>query len=234
MRNTGPSGLRYLDPRSTAAGGDVMDTIELDNYFELMKKAGVPKAYRLWSLKGHAGYDPRTEVARDKDNMVAQDICDNVKPKGWVILAGPVGTGKTTFATATFGDALARRLSKNSHFGERISPVWTTESRFLRMAHVSGTAGHHARLAYVGRLAIAPILVLDDLGGSRVDLSKWAVSAVRDIIDERYANERPTYFTTNLARWEELDSRYGDHIVSRMIERTGGMGVLEGRDRRRG
>ena len=210
-----------------------MDTIELENYFELLKKAGVPNAYRQWSLRGHPGNDPRREVVRDDENMVAQGACDGMKPKGWIILAGPVGTGKTTFVTATFADTLDRRLGLNKNFGERINPVWTTESRFLRMAHVSGTAGHHARLAYVGRLAIAPVLVLDDLGGSRVDLSNWAASAVRDILDERYANERPTLFTTNLDKWDELDKRYGDHIVSRMIERTGGMVILSGKDRRR-
>jgi DNA replication protein DnaC len=234
MRDSGGSGLRWINPANLSDDGAVMDAIELDNYFEILKKAGVPKAYRLWSLRDHAVTDPRKEVGRDSDNIIAQELCDKIKPKEWLILGGPVGVGKTTFATATFNDAIARRLSKNKHFGSRIQPVWTTESRFLRMAHVSGTAGHHGRLAYVGKLAIAPLLVLDDLGGSRVDLSKWAASAVRDILDERYANERPTMFTTNLDEWDTLDRRYGGHIVSRMIGLSEGMGILGGRDRRRG
>jgi len=51
-------------------------------------------------------------------------------------------------------------------------------------------------------------------------------------MDERYANMRPTILTTNLATWDELAQRYGDHIVSRMIERAKYMTVLKGRDRR--
>ena len=103
----------------------------------------------------------------------------------------------------------------------------------MRMASVAGAAGYHGRAAYVGRLALAPVLVLDDLAGGRTELTKWGAGAVRDIIDERYANSRPTIFTTNLDAWELLERRYGDHIVSRMIQRAKWMTLLQGHDRRR-
>jgi len=211
-----------------------LDIHQIDRHFEVLKDAGVPKAYRLWSLKDHTEYDPRIPVVRDAENQPAQDVCDAFNEDSWVVLAGNVGTGKTTFATAAFNDMVAKRVRQSTNFGSKRPPKWMTEARFLRMAAVAGAAGYHGRAAYVGSMITCPVLVLDDLGGQRTELTKWGVGAIRDIFDERYSNERPTIMTTNLASWEELARRYGDHIVSRMIERAKYMTVLNGRDRRIG
>ena len=211
-----------------------LDIHQIDRHFDVLDTAGVPKAYRLWSLKDHTENDPREPVIRDAENQPAQDVCDNLTGNSWLVLAGDVGTGKTTFASATFNDMVARRVRQSTNFGSKRSPKWLTEAKFLRMAAIAGSAGYHGRAAYVGSMITCPVLILDDLGGQRTDLTKWGVGAIRDIFDERYANERPTIMTTNLASWEELARRYGDHIVSRIIERAKYMTVLKGRDRRIG
>tara|TARA_R110002110_G_scaffold206165_2_gene418363 strand:- start:4 stop:645 length:642 start_codon:yes stop_codon:yes gene_type:complete len=211
-----------------------LDIHQLDLYFDLLKTSGVPKAYRLWSLVESPPHDPRVPVVRDTENMPAQGACDKVTPESWLVLGGSVGTGKTTFATATFNDMVASRVARSNSFGTVRPPKWMTEARFLRMASIAGAAGYHGRAAYVGSLITAPILVLDDLAGQRTELTKWGAGAVRDIIDERYSNERPTIFTTNLDTWEALAKRYGDHIISRMIERAKFMTLLQGKDRRIG
>ena len=211
-----------------------LDIVEVDRHFEMLKTAGVPKAYRLWSLGGHNAADPRVQITRDEENKPAQQACDRATPESWVVLAGTVGTGKTTFATATFNDMVARRVKRSLNFGTKRPPKWVTEARFLRMASVSGAAGYHGRAAYVGSMITCPILVFDDLGGQRTPLTNWGAGAIRDIFDERYSNERPTILTTNLDTWDDLEKRYGDHIVSRMIERAKYMTVLNGRDRRLG
>jgi len=211
-----------------------LDLCDAGPHFDLLKTAGVPKAYRLWSLKQHQDADPRVHVTRDEENVAAQEVCDAATPESWVVLAGSVGTGKTTFATATFNDMVAKRVSRNVNFGSNRPPKWVTEARFLRMASVAGAAGYHGRAAYVGSMITCPILVMDDLGGQRTPLTNWGAGAIRDIFDERYSNEKPTILTTNLATWDDLAGRYGDHIVSRMIERAKYMTVLNGRDRRIG
>ena len=210
-----------------------LDIHQIDRHFDVLKDAGVPRPYRLWSLKDHTNFDPRQTVLRDAENQPAQDVCDGFDEDSWIVLAGSVGTGKPTFATAAFNDMVANRVKRSNNFPKRAAPVWITEARFMRMASVAGAAGYHGRAAYVGRLALAPVLVLDDLAGGRTELTKWGAGAVRDIIDERYANSRPTIFTTNLDAWELLERRYGDHIVSRMIQRAKWMTLLQGHDRRR-
>jgi DNA replication protein DnaC len=190
-----------------------MDLHQVDRHFDLLKTAGVPKSYRLWSLKEHHIADPRQAVVRDDENTAAQQVCDAATPESWVVLAGSVGTGKTTFATATFNDMVAKRVSRNAAFGNQRPPKWVTEARFLRMASVAGAAGYHGRAAYVGSMITCPILVMDDLGGQRTPLTNWGAGAIRDIFDERYSNEKPTILTTNLATWDDLAGRYGDHIA---------------------
>tara|TARA_R110000765_G_scaffold7903_2_gene25782 strand:+ start:2083 stop:2727 length:645 start_codon:yes stop_codon:yes gene_type:complete len=211
-----------------------LDIHQAERHLDLLIDAGVPKAYRLWSLGENAGSDHRKPVVRDAENQPAQDVCDGLKMDSWLVLAGDVGTGKTTFASATFNDMVAHKIRRNNRFGSARPPRWLTEASFLRMAAIAGAAGYHGRAAYVGSMILCPVLVLDDLGGQRTDLTKWGVGAIRDIFDERYSNERPTIMTTNLASWDALAKRYGDHIVSRMIERAKYMTVLNGRDRRMG
>lgn len=42
------------------------------------------------------------------------------------------------------------------------------------------------------------LLALDDLGSEHDDKGGWAASIVEEIADDRYSNERPTVFATNL------------------------------------
>jgi DNA replication protein DnaC len=55
---------------------------------------------------------------------------------------------------------------------------------------------------------------------------------MRDLLSERHANLRTTIITTNLMSWEDIEKRYGNHIVSRLIEACGVMVKMEGPDRR--
>jgi len=134
-----------------------LDIHQIDAHFELLKDAGVPKAYRLWTLGGSSIADPREPVIRDSENLAAQQVCDAHTSEGWLVLAGDVGTGKTTFATATFNDMVAKRVRRNTQYGSKRPPKWLTEAKFLRGAGLAGSAGYHGRAAFVGTLS-APSL----------------------------------------------------------------------------
>ena len=74
------------------------------------------------------------------------------------------------------------------------------------------------------------MLLLDDLGGSRRALTEWQGGAIRHLFDHRHKHNLPTFLTTNLTHWAPLAERYGDHVVSRMIDRCGNMTILTGTD----
>lgn len=79
------------------------------------------------------------------------------------------------------------------------------------------------------RYACARLLVLDDLGASKV--SEWTEQETYRLVNHRYQHELPTLFTSNLLP-KQLAEMLGDRITSRMVEMTRRV-VLEGEDRRR-
>jgi hypothetical protein len=74
----------------------------------------------------------------------------------------------------------------------------------------------------------AGVLLLDELGTEKV--SEWVYEQFEMIITERYNFKRPTIITTNLSI-PNMEERYGERIISRMIQRATTI-VVEGVDRR--
>jgi DNA replication protein DnaC len=79
------------------------------------------------------------------------------------------------------------------------------------------------------RFASTRLLVLDDLGASKV--SEWTEQETYRLVNHRYERQLPTLFTSNLLP-KQLGEVLGDRIASRMVEMTQRV-VLEGEDRRR-
>ncbi len=212
-----------------------MDVFEVDDYMQTLKQCGVPKAYRLWTAGMAASVvDPRIPLTRDEHNCNLGAIIDKRDDFDWLMVTGPVGRGKTTWLTAAFNDWLQKRVRryKEGGPGHRNPPIWVTEAAMFANAERSGASNYSGRAVYMDRLVSTPLLMLDDLAGSRKKPTEWQASAIRHLVAQRHANLRPTLMTTNLGTWEELEDHYGDHIVSRMIERTRGLVTLEGPDRR--
>lgn len=199
---------------------------------ERLRDAGVPKNARLWTTDRHVElWDPREPLQRDEHNKAAADHTD-FETRRWLMLCGKVGRGKTAWATGHFNDKVASRVERNERWGGHRPPLWMTESSLFRQAEANSKNGYHGRAVFLGKLITCPILMLDDLGGNRRPLTDWQGGAMRDLLSERHANLRPTMFTTNYETWEELEVRYGDHIVSRLIEACGVMIRMGGPDRR--
>lgn len=137
------------------------------------------------------------------------------EPAGWLMLAGPVGSGKSHLAAA-----VANRL------GERLEVAYASVPAMLRYVR-AGFADHSAD-ARLDDLISVGVLVLDDMGAEQ--LTGWSEPLMYDLLNARYLAERPTVLTTNLTR-DELPPR----IASRISERCGdrGYAVLVAYDRRR-
>lgn len=150
--------------------------------------------------------------------------------RGFLILVGPVGVGKSHLAKAA---ALYR-----AEHGERV--VWQTATGILSAIRATFDRGREdgldsdpARWAARGFWAAVPVLAIDDLG--REYGTDWAITEIEEVLTARYENNRPTIITTNLTLGD-LAERQGDpygRLVSRLRDAARTMYVqIEGPDRR--
>lgn len=155
-------------------------------------------------------------------------------------LAGDAGTGKT-FALA----ALVRRMAEARWRawapaeGLRATRPWLAwvhwPERVNRMRVLSTVDGGLEDVErMIGSLAAAEVLVLDDLGAERLRgeyVDDWAASQLDGLVDRRYNDLRPTWFTTNLGG-EEFLGRYGARLFSRLCSENALIRVPGGPDLR--
>ncbi len=158
----------------------------------------------------------------------AYDLCRQFanEPRGWLVMLGGYGSGKTHLAAAIANQALA--------LGQRVLFVIVPDLLdYLRSAYApTSETGLDARMEAIRDV---PLLVLDDLGAHHS--TPWAQEKLFQIINHRYNNRLPTVVTSN-QRIEELDprvtSRLADPELSQVYEllapdfRQSGAGVDRG------
>lgn len=120
-----------------------------------------------------------------------------------MLLIGPIGTGKTHASSVIAGAACREGLSVR----------WTTEdAMFRRIRDTWGERGDSEADA-VAAFTDPDLLVIDELG--RRDRGEHGKRLLDTILDERYAQVRPTVITTNLSR-QRLEGDLGESIWSRI------------------
>ena len=164
------------------------------------------------------------QLERDRTNSKLAQACHEWDGRRWIIASGGVGTGKTSWLTALLIESLVRSPAGGPS-------MWTTEQRFFRMAQIRSERSRTGREEIIQRAIDARILMIDDLGAGRRDLTEWQGGAMRELLMERHLEGRSTLITTNLSA-EAISHSYGEHIASRMNE-AGGFINLGGADRRR-
>lgn len=130
-----------------------------------------------------------------------------------LVIAGPIGTGKTHLAAATAHAATEMA----------VRPFFVTVGDLMDALRPEGSKAL-ARAATQARL-----LVLDDLGATRP--TEFAVESMTSLMDTRLREERRTIITTN-ADAATLQEAWGARLVDRMSHRMVPV-VLAGASRRR-
>lgn len=124
------------------------------------------------------------------------------RPKGWLVLSGKYGCGKTHLAAA-IGNYRAAKGSP---------PLFVVVPDLLD--HLRSTFSPNSTVTYdevFEEVRSTALLILDDLGTQSA--SPWAREKLYQIINHRYAAELPTVITT-AASQDELDPR----LRTRMLD----------------
>jgi DNA replication protein DnaC len=151
-------------------------------------------------------FDPISKLAQDEQKNlqdalnVALDYARN--PRGWLVLMGTYGCGKTHLAAAI------------AHYRQEqgLNVMFITTPDLLDYLRVTYNPGSNVNFDQrFQAVRNAPLLVLDDLGVESA--SPWAREKLFQIIDHRYVTQLPTIITT-AKEIEDINAR----IISRILD----------------
>jgi len=125
-------------------------------------------------------------------------------PRGWLVLVGPYGVGKTHLA---YG--IVNQLLKN-----KIGVYASTSPDMLQVLRQGyGEEGEYERRLKTFR--DVAVLVIDDLATERG--TDWAIEQMYSVINHRYEAGMPMVVTTNVHP-EAAEGRIEPRIVSRLLD----------------
>lgn len=133
------------------------------------------------------------EIALNQSQMYAQNL------RGWLVLQGGFGCGKTHLAAAIANFAVS----------VGVPTLFITVPDLLdslRFAFNNPDTTFEARFE---EIRTAPLLVMDDFGAQNA--SSWAVEKLFQILNYRYINHLPLVLTTNLD-WRDFDERIASRL----------------------
>jgi DNA replication protein DnaC len=138
-----------------------------------------------------------------KSMSVIKETCQqySAEPKGWMMLQGPFGCGKTHLAAAI----------ANEQWRRGRSVLFMTAGRlmaFIRETFSNEKETYEQRIRDVFSVEL---LIIDDLGTENP--TPWVMSELFEIINQRYVHRLPLVITTNLSL---NDPKLDPRIVSRM------------------
>ena len=158
------------------------------------------KTFVNFDDRGEEGLSPDKLNSLEKALKAATDFAR--KPKGWLVITGPYGCGKTHLAAAI--------ANARTDLGDQ--PLFVMVPDLLD--HLRATFNEKSNVRYDRRfdnIRTSPLLILDDLGTQ--SMTPWAREKLHQLFNYRYNAELPTVITT-ADTLEEMDAR----IRSRMLD----------------
>ncbi len=156
--------------------------------------------FSSFSLREEEGLEVDKLRSLEKALKVAMTFAE--KPKGWLVLTGPYGCGKTHLAAAI----------ANSRTDMGDPPLFVMLPDLLD--HLRATFSPSSNTSYDRRfdeIRTTSLLILDDLGTQ--SMTPWVREKLYQLFNYRYNAELPTVITT-ADTLDEMDAR----IRSRMLD----------------
>ncbi len=157
------------------------------------------KTFDNFKPEGHAT-DPHQRASLQRAFEISQKYADT--PRGWLLLHGGYGCGKTHLAAAI----------ANAHLAAG-QPVLFVNAPDL-LDHLRATFAPGSDITYddlFERVRNIPLLVIDDLGAESP--TQWAQEKLYQIFNHRYNAALPTVVTSNV----ELE-RFDPRVRSRLVD----------------
>lgn len=179
----------------------------------LCSASGIPaEALRRWTFKSFQPEGCRVPAGAARSRVVAamqavkaECVAYAREPKGWRVLMGAYGSGKTHLAYAIAGSCQARGVAVFA----------ATAPDMLDMLRASYKSNEFAKR--FDELRNVGLLVIDDLATEKG--TPWVVEKLYQIVNHRYTANLPLIVTTNLNVREALPQIDG-RILSRLLEGT--------------
>ena len=180
--------------------------IKIEKIQLAFKGAKIPSKYQNLSFEDY-------KVTKQNKNAVDQAKKFLNNPVNGIFLYGVCGCGKTMLAAI-----IANELVKLNQ------PVlFETVPRLLSDLKASFDSDNSVSFNdLMHHLFEVDFLILDDLGAEKI--SSWSVETLFEIVNERYNEQRPTIFTSNLDGkslsdvWNAKIPQAGTRIISRIFE----------------
>ena len=131
-----------------------------------------------------------------------------------ILFQGPTGTGKTTTMVSVIRELLRERALSTSKTPEKYAFKFVNYNEFFFDAQDVFRTEHDRILDYLRPIARSEYLFIDDLGKKRV--TEFVRDALYYVIEQRDANKRPTYVTTNLSV-ADIEHAFDASISSRLM-----------------
>jgi len=159
------------------------------------------RTFSTFDMRQHEGLSKEELQSLEKVFNAARTYSE--KPKGWLVLMGPYGSGKTHLAAAI----------ANYRAGAQVPPLFVVIPDL--MDHLRATFSPTSTTSLDKRfeeVRTAPLLILDDLGTQ--SSTPWVKEKLYQLFNFRYNAELATVITT-ASSLEEMDPR----LRSRMLDK---------------